>query len=96
MTVREGHREVDKSGRHNEADDEEADVCAPLGENDAGGAHLAEPQDLGPHDGSRIDDGSDDQQRCDRDAGGARLTHLELRARTIGVSRSTRSTRGKD
>ena len=96
MTVGEGHREVDESGRHDEANDEEADVRTPLGEDDASGAHLAEPQDLGPHDGSRIDDGSDDQQRCDRDAGGARLTHLELRTRTIGVSRSTRSTRGKD
>ena len=96
VTVGEGHREVDESGRHDQANDEEADMRTPLGEDDASGAHLAEPQDLGPHDGSRIDDGSDDQQRCDRDAGGARLAYLELRARTIGVSRSTRSTRGKD
>ena len=96
VTEREGHREVDKSGRHDEADDEEADMCAPLGENDAGGAHLAEPQDLGPHDGRRVDDGSDDRQRHDRDAGGSGLADGELPGRTIRVSRSARSTRGKD
>ena len=96
MTVGEGHREVHKRGRHDKADDEQADVRTPLGEDDASGAHLAEPQDLGPHDGSRINDSSDDQQRCDRDAGGTGLTHLKFRGRTIGVSRSASSTRGKD
>ena len=50
MPVRVGHREEDEGRGHDEADDEQTDVRSPLGEDDAGGAHLAEPQDLGPHD----------------------------------------------
>ena len=76
MTVGEGHREVDEGGRHDEANDEEADVCAPLGEDDASGAHLAEPQDLRPDDGGTVDNADDGDERTNRDRAGAGLAQL--------------------
>ena len=95
MPVRVGHREENKGRGHDETNDEQADVRAPLGEDDAGGAHLAEPQDLGPHDRRTVDDRADRDQDAQSDSSGAGLVHLQLDVWAIGISRRTRSPRGE-
>ena len=87
VTVGEGHREVQEPGRDQQAHDEEAEVGAPLGEDDARGAHLAEPQDFRPHDGGPVDDGGDERQRGQRDRAGAGLAELHLDARGSPLTR---------
>ena len=96
MPVRVGHREENECRGHDETDDEQADVRSPLGEDDAGGAHLAEPQDLGPHDRCAVNNRADRDQDAQSDRSGAGLMHLQLDGRAIGVSRRTRSPRGED
>ena len=96
MPVRVGHREENECRGHDETDDEQADVRTPLGEDDAGGAHLAEPQDLGPHDRCAVDDRADRDQDAQSDSSGARLMHFQLDGWAVGVSRCTRSPRGED
>ena len=95
MPVRVGHREENEGRGHDETDDEQADVRAPLGENHSGGAHLAEPQDLSPHDRRGVDDRADRDQDAQRDSSGAGLVHLQLDGWAIGISRRTRSPRGE-
>ena len=96
MPVRVGHREEYERRGHDETDDEQADVRTPLGEDDAGGAHLAEPQDLGPHDRCAVNDCADRDQDAQSDRSRAGLVHLQLDGWAIGVSRCASSPRGED
>ena len=96
MPVRVGHREENEGRGHDESNDEQADVCSPLGEDDAGGAHLAEPEDLGPHDRRSVNDRADRDQDAQSDRSGAGLVHLQLDGWAIGVSWRPRSPRGED
>ena len=96
MPVRVGHREENEGRCHDETNDEQADVRAPLGKNDTGGAHLAEPQDLGPHDRRGVDDSADRDEDAQSDRSGAGLMHLQLDGWAIGVSGRTRSPRWED
>ena len=96
MPVCVGHREENEGRGHDESNDEQADVCSPLGEDDAGGAHLAEPEDLGPHDRRSVNDRADRDQDAQSDRSGAGLVHLQLDGWAIGVSWRPRSPRGED
>ena len=74
MPVRVGHREENECRGHDETDDEQADVRSPLGEDDARGVHLTEPENLCPHDGCQVDNRCNGNQRDRRNGTGARLT----------------------
>ena len=86
VSVGVGHRTVHHRGCGQETDREQADVRPPLGEDDAGGAHLAVPQDLRPHDGSRVDNGAQGNKNDERDRCRTGLAGLHARGGCFAVS----------
>ena len=74
MPVRVGHGKIKQTRGNQQTNGKEADVGSPLGEDDARGVHLTEPENLCPHDGCQVDNRCNGNQRDRGNGTGARLT----------------------
>ena len=79
MPVRVGHGKIKQTRGNQQTNGKEADVGSPLGEDDARGVHLTEPENLCPHDGGGRRR-CDERQRDRRNGTGARLAECYLGA----------------